>query len=856
MKSITHKGAQGVNYVSENLPPNISPYSLNVDTEGGIWKKRKGKYAIIDTLGASPIHSMHTGKTSTGDALLACYDTSLYSLTGTAETIIKTTTADFTAGTLSGAKALSDAVVIGTLEEDFETLVNATHGVIPTGWTDGMDSFTTGYANTTWKTESTQSFRLVQLASEFARWTGYVSKLFDLTDVDRIILDYKLINTSISTGTQLKIFIDSDVVLSKIGIVDETVEDYAIDVSTYTGNHTFKIYQETTDVYSSDFSIDNLRFKKLEGTYISQTLDLAQTPSACTLDYNDTKSGSQTVFMYVSSSEDSTTWSDYTLASNGGNLPYKRYLKIKAILTSDSYYTTPSLDDYTVSYTTNADTTTEIVDDLSGEIVRFMNYDGRTYFVDGDYPRYWDGTNTKTLGVNVSPNGSDATLTTGATGLLSGVYSYRFTYVDVDGTEGNPGDISADSASVTNKKIELTDIPTSTGMNRRIYRTIEGGTVYYLVDEITDDTTTVYSDNLADSVLQDATKILQIDNFPPPKSTLIYEHKNYYFYVDATDKSILWFSKVYGTSQEHPLGAFEQVPLTNYKKLPNDITAIVTYENKLVISGEGFTGFYTGSIWGGDSDNTSWYPVDSIGALNQEGVALCQTLSGAICVIFTGGGIRYLIPGEYETALQRLPLSKDIQPYVDDWVTTESGMIFHNSKLYVSFIYYEDTPVTYQNVMFAYDFKRNMWDGPWDFKLSAAAVYNRKVYAGDSRSGLVYEMFTGSDDAGENIHMICDLVADTHQYNVMIQRLKVHATTDSTTDDLYIKMDIDGKNKIMPTGAKSTWRQTATNYSQDLMEKRLSVKKRGSFYNLRIEDDSTNPIEIKSIIVEYEGVKE
>ena len=886
MQSIKHQGAQGVNYVEDVLPLNVSPYSLNVDTSRGLWSKRKGKNSIITTLGTGQVHSMHTGKTSTGDKLLAGHDTSLYSLTGSDDTIIKTTTADFTAGTLTDTVADDNVEFdVATLDDDcasdpttYGWVLSGEDPIISEGGSYIAyygDYYANGYITKTFDSSYETMEAVFGISFTTSSTPHYITiYMYDSSDNEVMKFNYYNNSQEDSYHRRYAYVEGSTVYTSSISEPDPAITSVSFikngssvsfkenDTVVGTGTTTkeinkVKIYLYNRAVAYASVQISDIDIKlghETTGTYISQALDLTQTPSACTLDYNDTTSGSQTVFMYVSSSEDNITYSDYILASNGGNLPHKRYLKIKAILTSDVFYTTPSLDDYTVSYTTNADTTTEIDTGLTGNTIRFMNYDGRTYYAYGDYPKYWDGTTTKVLGNGTIPTNT-TTLAAGATGLLNGDYYYKITYVDSDGVEGNPS-VATAMVTVTNKKVVLSSVPVSSGMTRRIYRTVASGIIYYLVDEIDDDTTTTYTDNYSDTTIQDATKIVQTDNYVPPKCDLIYQHKNYYFYVDATDNSILWFSKVYGTSYDHPLGAFEQVPLTNFKKLPNDIKAIATYENKLIVSGEGFTGFYTGDIWGGTSDNTAWYPIDSIGALNQEGISLCQTQSGSVCAIFTGGGIRYLVPGEYETALQRLPLTKDIQPYVDGWVTTDAGLFFYNSILYVSFTYYEDTPVDYQNVIFAFDFKRNIWDGPWDFKISSAAVYNKHIYGGDSRSGLVYEMFTGSTDNGEDIHMICDLVGDMGRYKTTLQKIKVQATTESEPEDMYIRMDVDENNKSMATGAKSTWRQTVSNYSQNLMEKVLWVRKRGTFYNLRIDDESTNPIEIKSIVVEYEGVKE
>lgn len=86
-----------------------------------------------------------------------------------------------------------------------------------------------------------------------------------------------------------------------------------------------------------------------------------------------------------------------------------------------------------------------------------------------------------------------------------GAHRYRVTFVTADGeTEG--GTIS-DAVTVADKtvngKVELTGIPLGGAAvtSRKIYRTEAGGSDYLLLATIADNTTTAYTDNIADSSL-------------------------------------------------------------------------------------------------------------------------------------------------------------------------------------------------------------------------------------------------------------------------------------------------------------------------------------------------------------------
>ena len=95
---------------------------------------------------------------------------------------------------------------------------------------------------------------------------------------------------------------------------------------------------------------------------------------------------------------------------------------------------------------------------------------------------------------------------TGAGLLSNGIYTYKITYVSGLG-ETDVGPVSFPVTVVNyaaNGKINLTNIPVSpiTGVSaRNIYRTKTGGSTYYLVDTIPDNTVTIYTDNIADSAL-------------------------------------------------------------------------------------------------------------------------------------------------------------------------------------------------------------------------------------------------------------------------------------------------------------------------------------------------------------------
>lgn len=115
----------------------------------------------------------------------------------------------------------------------------------------------------------------------------------------------------------------------------------------------------------------------------------------------------------------------------------------------------------------------------------------------------------------VRPN-VDPIAAVGAAGVLSGTYLYKVVFRNrTTGSRSNPNSGTVTVAPVT-QQVSLTNIPISSDPQvngREIYRTNAGGARYFLLTELTDNTTTSYTDNTADASLQSTE--LQQDNTPP-----------------------------------------------------------------------------------------------------------------------------------------------------------------------------------------------------------------------------------------------------------------------------------------------------------------------------------------------------
>lgn len=112
---------------------------------------------------------------------------------------------------------------------------------------------------------------------------------------------------------------------------------------------------------------------------------------------------------------------------------------------------------------------------------------------------FWSGntiqqnvcTGTPTIGTATSGGNVDV-----------GAHQYKVTFVYSSGEESLAGAASSViTISGSNRTVPLTNIPTgnSSVVARNIYRTLAGGSVYYYVGQVADNTTTTYTDILVDS---------------------------------------------------------------------------------------------------------------------------------------------------------------------------------------------------------------------------------------------------------------------------------------------------------------------------------------------------------------------
>ncbi|MCI0725048.1 MAG: hypothetical protein L0338_39700 [Acidobacteria bacterium] len=200
-------------------------------------------------------------------------------------------------------------------------------------------------------------------------------------------------------------------------------------------------------------------------------------------------------------------------------------------------------------------------------------FDDTNLYVIGNQPPTQNSTPEDLSTQQANPTSAPtATLLSQAGALSAGTYSYKVVFVTGDGTTsvtqaGPASNVVTVVTPGTAGKIGLTNIPTGTPgvvVKRRIYRTLAGGATYFYVGVIADNTTTAFTDNLADSAV-DITKV------EPPANTTAGQ------IVAGERQVVVYFESSAGAlSKPSPAGAWDatgakKVRVTNIGIWPGTI---------------------------------------------------------------------------------------------------------------------------------------------------------------------------------------------------------------------------------------------------------------------------------------------
>lgn len=387
-------------------------------------------------------------------------------------------------------------------------------------------------------------------------------------------------------------------------------------------------------------------------------------------------------------------------------------------------------------------------------------------------PYKWDGSLFTRHGVP-EPQ-SSPTAASSNSGVLSGSYSWKVTYVNTNVVEGNVGSATAThSITAAAYTVTIPIAPVSFGVNaRKIYRTEASGTVYKLVATIADNSTTTYEDNVDDGSLSTNAPS---DNGLPPEYSFIKTHQNRLFCNDVNNGSLLWYSDlanpyVFGSLNFVRVGDNSGDLLRSIDVFDNGLIANCVRHSYIV---------YMPSV-----DDSTWVvvqarttlgsksPYGSIGFENK--VMFPATQAGQFVGFATLQGdviepsATFLTVSVAGSELQSDVIEPNMFEIQKNYLSNISAITFKN-RLY--FAVTQGDGNTTNNKIYVYDYsisnlakkKRGAWVPYTGLNATQFAIYDGKLYFCESTAtGLVKQLETGSySDNGAAI----DSYLETKEYS-------------------------------------------------------------------------------------------
>jgi hypothetical protein len=352
-----------------------------------------------------------------------------------------------------------------------------------------------------------------------------------------------------------------------------------------------------------------------------------------------------------------------------------------------------------------------------------------------------------------------ATVASGAAGNLIGVYSWQVTFVNSASVEGNVSPAVTFTVTASGGQASLSNIPVgaaqSHGVNSRyIYRTNAGGSTYYRIATIADNTTTIYTDNIASSA---AGVAAPTDNGLPPSYNSIVAHQGRLWMNDPANPNYVWYS---GALEPYTVGAAAFIPVGDATF--DIVRGITVYNNNVVVLCN--TGVYL--IVTPTTDPTDWSAMrtrSQFGSKSPYGTFLyddkimfpaLQSTKFAGFAALSGAALDpEATKLEFSTAGSELK-SDRIEPDMLTVPETYAGFIsatVYQNKAYVALPY--GTSQTSNNRIYVFDFsisnlstgKHEAWVPYTGASASQMCVYNGNLYFIDATAtGFVRQLGTAN----------------------------------------------------------------------------------------------------------------
>lgn len=373
----------------------------------------------------------------------------------------------------------------------------------------------------------------------------------------------------------------------------------------------------------------------------------------------------------------------------------------------------------------------------------------------GAGPYKWNGTNFTQHGIQ-APTQTMSVVSNGA-GLLtsSATYMWKYTYINSNLAEGNVSPAVTFVISSSGGQVNLSNISvatTSAGViRRRIYRTQANGVSFLRLTEISDNTTTTFTDNLPDSSLGAAAPV---DAGTPPQYNAIIYCRNILFVNDVNNPGQVAYSNI---------GNPYIFASTNFFKVGDNTSDLVkgfaAFDNHLVVFCENSTWINfmpdpaTPAGWRQLKTNTPYGSKSPYGIVNFLNKTLFPAFQNKKFVGFaalegtsadpTNTVLNVTNAG---SELQSDRIEPDMFQVQESVVSNISSIIFKN-KAYITLSFGSNQ--THNNRMYCFDFSMSnlkksqkvSWSPFTGLNAQQYAIFGGKLYfASSTTNGFVYQM--------------------------------------------------------------------------------------------------------------------
>ena len=388
---------------------------------------------------------------------------------------------------------------------------------------------------------------------------------------------------------------------------------------------------------------------------------------------------------------------------------------------------------------------------------------------------HWDGTTMRNAGF--AAPGSAPTVATGAAGVLTGAYIYKVTFVyDSNSAHESSASTASSTVNPTADQVDLSSIPTGgTGCTaRNIYRTEAGGADYYFLATISDNSTTTYSDNIADSAL--GTSQAPTDNGVPPTAQFAVFWKNrmvaartvsqpqriYLSAITSTEKSPTGTESVHGAGVEiFPASHFIDVGDNN-----SPIMGLALLQEQLVIFKEDAIYILTGD----DAQDLQVYTaLSSVGCIAPKTIVLIGGM-----IYFLGRADGSPVVYKFDGSSAR-PASGKVEPTLranikalGDTSTQaiQPAATRYRSQYVMAYAKVDTSPVLFECAVLCECPDRPRWMF-WD-KIQASCFIpwngrgdSGEMYFGSQQEGRVLKMDDGHTDYGSGTAAVITATVET-----------------------------------------------------------------------------------------------